>query len=384
MDRKIFLSHSSKDKAYGDALVSLMLRVGLSTKQIIYSSNPNCGIPIGYDIYEYLKEAIHHHPYMLYLLSEHYYDSIACMNEMGAAWVCQNQYLLMATPGFNYADSRFQNGAANPKSLAVQMESKARMREFVQRMADYFQIHVDPIQAEQALQEYMGELERIGKAEKDGVQGQSVKELERVLREAPPQDSFFLQLGKKLWGQDKNYPAAVQQYLYAIYLNEGCEKAYHQIVSLAAQKKDYARGRAVSLEAEKRFPNSPSVYGYRGYLACLEKNSQEAVEWCDKAISMGPHKWFYHIRGCARMQQERLYEALSDFWRACKRDPAYSSSINRIKQLCSRLGTDRLVRAALEKKQEGDRKTCRIYLECVLIAQPGHPEAQAQLDNLEA
>lgn len=129
--QKIFLSHSSKDKPDGDAVVALLLKAGLSTEQILYSSNDACGIPIGKNIYDYLRETIQDGAYMVYLLSGHYYDSIACMNEMGAAWMRQNDYLLLATPGFDHSNEKFQKGATNPQSLAVSMDNMAQMREFV-------------------------------------------------------------------------------------------------------------------------------------------------------------------------------------------------------------------------------------------------------------
>lgn len=90
MDGKIFISHSSKDKEYGEVLVKLLLGIGIKGSQILFTSNPDYGIPTGENIFEYLKNQIHNDAHMLYLLSDHYYDNVVCMNEMGAAWVMQH------------------------------------------------------------------------------------------------------------------------------------------------------------------------------------------------------------------------------------------------------------------------------------------------------
>lgn len=161
MYQKILLGHSSKDSPYGDAVVSLLLKTGLSTNQILYSSDNTCGIPIGKNIYDYLRETIHDGAYVLYLLSDNYYDSIACMNEMGAAWMWQNDYLLLATPGFDYKNDKFQGGIVNPKDLAVPMDNMVRMRKFVYRIKELFGTNAGKILIEDALEEYFKELDEI-------------------------------------------------------------------------------------------------------------------------------------------------------------------------------------------------------------------------------
>ncbi|MGN0245845.1 MAG: hypothetical protein ACI4DK_07760 [Lachnospiraceae bacterium] len=45
-DMKIFISHSSKDKIYGDLLVELLKGLGLRRDEIIYTSNDLYGIPL--------------------------------------------------------------------------------------------------------------------------------------------------------------------------------------------------------------------------------------------------------------------------------------------------------------------------------------------------
>lgn len=131
MDGKIFISHSSKDKEYGEVLVKLLLGIGIKGSQIVFTSNPDYGIPTGENIFKYLKNQIHNDAHMLYLLSDHYYDNVVCMNEMGAAWVMQNTYHMLMLPGFHANAEKFQNGVADPKVVAADVDDERRIRQLV-------------------------------------------------------------------------------------------------------------------------------------------------------------------------------------------------------------------------------------------------------------
>ena len=96
--KRIFISHASKDSPFGDAIVGLLRGIGLAQNQIIYTSDPDYGIPPGQDIFDYLRDQIRNDTYMIYLLSNNYYNSIACLNEMGAAWVRQTDAQTLLPP----------------------------------------------------------------------------------------------------------------------------------------------------------------------------------------------------------------------------------------------------------------------------------------------
>jgi hypothetical protein len=86
----IFLSHCSKDKKYGDALEALIMGLGVQPEQLIYTSHPLHKIPLGENIYDYLRKCMNQNIYMIILWSKSYLESPACLNEMGAAWVKQS------------------------------------------------------------------------------------------------------------------------------------------------------------------------------------------------------------------------------------------------------------------------------------------------------
>jgi hypothetical protein len=52
---KIFISHSSQNKPFGQELVNLMVSLGISSDKIIFTSNVAHGIPIGNNIFDWLK-----------------------------------------------------------------------------------------------------------------------------------------------------------------------------------------------------------------------------------------------------------------------------------------------------------------------------------------
>lgn len=380
--RKLFLSHSQKDKPYGDAVVSLLMKVGLGAENILYSSEPSCGIPIGQNIYDYLRQTIEDGAYMIYLLSDNYYESISCLNEMGAAWMRQNDFLLLATPAFDYKKDKFQKGAANPRSLAISMDNRVRMEQFVGHIKEVFKTKVDNIRIQSALNEYFQTLDAIIKSQKET--SPSTVGLENIVKEKPREELEFIALGKALWDKDKNYTAAIQQYLYAIFLNENCETAYVRIIEAAVGAKEYSDGWKICAEAVKRFPESPRILGSRGYLECAEHKYEEAILDCSKAMEKKKDRWYSNTRGRAFWGINKRYEALMDFHESYRLDPQYTPAIQNIKKLCKQLGADQMIDEALQKKQEGDCESCQAYLQCVLIADENNIRARWELEKVKS
>lgn len=117
---KVFISHSSKDKGYISYLVDFLESIGLTQEQLFCSSVPGYGIPLDEDIYEYLKKQFQaHNLHVIFALSDNYYQSVACMNEMGAAWILQNKYTTILLPGFEYKEVK---GAINPRQIGLKLD----------------------------------------------------------------------------------------------------------------------------------------------------------------------------------------------------------------------------------------------------------------------
>ena len=140
ISEKIFCSHSSKDERIVEAFVEMLLRIGLKHNNIFCSSDFDCGIPLGEKIYDFLrKEFLENKLYVLFFLSPNYYNSVACLNEMGAAWVLRSEYLSVILPGFKFSQIE---GAVDPSSIALDLNGNyvSRLNELKEKLEDIFHI----------------------------------------------------------------------------------------------------------------------------------------------------------------------------------------------------------------------------------------------------
>lgn len=121
-ETKLFISHSSEDVVLVNKLVDLLESIGMNHKNLFCSSIPGYGIPLGEDIYEYLKSQFHlNNLHVLYVLSDNYYSSPACLNEMGAAWVLKTKETTVLAPKFDYREIR---GAINPRKIGLKLDDQ--------------------------------------------------------------------------------------------------------------------------------------------------------------------------------------------------------------------------------------------------------------------
>lgn len=104
VEKKIFISHSSKDKEYVEIFVSLLEMIGLQEDEIVCSSVPPYCIPLNNKVYDWLADKFQNcELHVFYMLSHNYYSSAACLNEMGAAWAMKQNWTGILLPGFDFA-----------------------------------------------------------------------------------------------------------------------------------------------------------------------------------------------------------------------------------------------------------------------------------------
>lgn len=137
---KIFISHSSKDEAIGNSLVQLLKGIGISDDDIVFTSNSSYGIPPSQNIFNWLKSQIKDKPLVIYLLSENYYKSIACLNEMGAAWIIENEHIVIFTSDFNLECKEFQSGVLDPREIGFFVHQKDRILQFIDSLKTSFSV----------------------------------------------------------------------------------------------------------------------------------------------------------------------------------------------------------------------------------------------------
>lgn len=141
---KIFISHNSDDKAYADALVSLLdFVIGSEGNKIFCSSIPGYGIQLAGDIIDGIKEQfISNKIYMIIIHSKRYYESPICLNEMGAAWIMDFDVCSFLTRDIDIGNLR---GVIRNKEICILLKDQeeivaSRLNELKDKLLDLFQI----------------------------------------------------------------------------------------------------------------------------------------------------------------------------------------------------------------------------------------------------
>lgn len=117
---KIFISHSTNDVKYVKPFVHLLEKAGINKEKLFCSSVQGYNVPLEKDIYSYILKQFHdYNLYVIYILSQNYYNSPACLNEMGAAWVLKFEYQSILLPCFNFKDV---DGAINPMQISFKLD----------------------------------------------------------------------------------------------------------------------------------------------------------------------------------------------------------------------------------------------------------------------
>ena len=131
----LFISHSSADEAIASSLVAMLRTLGFNKKNLFCSSVPGYDIPEGEDIYDALAtKFLEYDIYVILLLSKNYYDSVACLNEMGATWVLKAKYSTIVCPGFTVPGIK---GAVNPRKMAVVLNDSKRVNGKLNQLKDH-------------------------------------------------------------------------------------------------------------------------------------------------------------------------------------------------------------------------------------------------------
>lgn len=79
---------------------------------------------------------------VVFVLSENYYNSPVCLNEMGAAWVLHKKYTSVLIPQFDFKDVK---GAIDQMRISIKLDSdkrelKARLNELRTKLVEEFDL----------------------------------------------------------------------------------------------------------------------------------------------------------------------------------------------------------------------------------------------------
>ncbi|WP_214891358.1 toll/interleukin-1 receptor domain-containing protein [Exiguobacterium sp. s142] len=128
----LFISHSSADVAYVKELVDFLSFLKIP---IVCSSLPGHHIKNDRDIYDYLAGKMKKRGRVIFLLSENYYKSAACLNEMGACWILEKDYSIILTPNFDFNNI---DGAINPRQMSFKLDNRERLLELFNSLQSEF------------------------------------------------------------------------------------------------------------------------------------------------------------------------------------------------------------------------------------------------------
>lgn len=130
----LFISHSSANESIAENLVQLLRTLGFNNHNLFCSSVPGYDIREGEDIYDTLASKFQNYNiFVIFLLSKEYYESAACLNEMGATWVLKANYSTIVCPGFSIPEIK---GAVNPSKMAVVLEDAKRVNGKLNQLKD--------------------------------------------------------------------------------------------------------------------------------------------------------------------------------------------------------------------------------------------------------
>lgn len=138
----LFISHASANEDIATNFVRMLRTLGFNNRNMFCSSVPGYDIREGEDIYDTLASKFNEfNIFVILLLSKEYYESPACLNEMGATWVLKANYSTIVCPGFTIPEIR---GAIYPTKMAVVLEDKKRvngkLNQLKDRLIDFFNL----------------------------------------------------------------------------------------------------------------------------------------------------------------------------------------------------------------------------------------------------
>lgn len=78
---------------------------------------------------------------------------------MGAAWIVENEHIALFTPGFNLNNSKYNEGAIDPRKMGVFIDNKYDMLEFVTLISKNENRFIKPVIIDQAITSFFNSIE---------------------------------------------------------------------------------------------------------------------------------------------------------------------------------------------------------------------------------
>jgi hypothetical protein len=101
---RVFISHSSCDVFFVEELVDLLELIGLSKESIFCTSLAGYGIDLGENFLDAIRDELRNDTMVLFVLTQNFFSSPACLCEMGAVWVQTKDHIPIIVPPFDFSD----------------------------------------------------------------------------------------------------------------------------------------------------------------------------------------------------------------------------------------------------------------------------------------
>ena len=120
-NHKIFISHSSDDEDIGEILVEALIKMGIKTQDLFFSSQYRTGVKLGKDFSAVVRDSLNDAELVILLLTDSFYQSEYCLNEMGAVWASQKDFIPILLGGLTHEDMK---GFIDRRYIAIKPSNK--------------------------------------------------------------------------------------------------------------------------------------------------------------------------------------------------------------------------------------------------------------------
>lgn len=141
-NKKIFVSHCSKDRHITDGFVDLLKIIGVKDNEIYYSSYEETGADYLEDCLDRIKKEFEENELMiLFMISRDFYKSKVCLAEMGATWVTSfERYIPIILPPLEYNDIQGVIKGTQNGILLTSNEVKTKLGQLKGKIEEYLDI----------------------------------------------------------------------------------------------------------------------------------------------------------------------------------------------------------------------------------------------------
>ena len=140
--KKIFISHSSKDKLIISDFVDriLCLGIGIDVNEIFCTSIEEMAMSNGEDIRQHIKDNIRSVDFSLLMISDNYKDSEVCQNELGAVWAVDNNVRYFMLPNTTFD----KIGWLGSPNKAEEINNPVYLDRFQRELKEYYKLGDNP------------------------------------------------------------------------------------------------------------------------------------------------------------------------------------------------------------------------------------------------